>query len=253
MNYLNLVSILPAVLETKREDVFSPVVLETRETQVLDYAGFAKYVMKSDPEETDDKNKIETENLLQKIDKLNDKNEYLSTNLIETNSHLLSIYKRIRNLENENKEIEKIKKENVFFYQKLKRVQDENIQLQKQSKDFNISQKTIEDEMIVMKHKFAKLDGLEDELMLMKNKLENFTNFENAVSSEIKTFCQTLPLYTQIGKTQTESHKITNVNPRKKLEFESLLIRFMLPSIMTVAAIVMNMYLYLSTNNKFPI
>eukprot|EP00092_Neocalanus_flemingeri_P042767 GFUD01046899.1.p1 GENE.GFUD01046899.1~~GFUD01046899.1.p1 ORF type:complete len:100 (-),score=27.95 GFUD01046899.1:193-492(-) len=86
MNYLNLVSILPAVLETKREDVFSPVVLETRETQVLDYAGFAKHVVKSDPEETDDKNKNKNEKLLQKINQLNDKNEYLSTNLIETNS-----------------------------------------------------------------------------------------------------------------------------------------------------------------------
>eukprot|EP00090_Calanus_glacialis_P002207 TRINITY_DN11657_c0_g1_i1.p1 TRINITY_DN11657_c0_g1~~TRINITY_DN11657_c0_g1_i1.p1 ORF type:complete len:247 (-),score=54.52 TRINITY_DN11657_c0_g1_i1:7-747(-) len=246
MNYLSLVGILPTVLETKQEDVFTPVVLKTNEK----VACLVKNASKPDHEVVDHESTLATEHLKQQISDLNKKNEYLSSNIIETNSHLLSIYKRIRSLENEKKGDENIKKENVFLFQKLRRVEDENVRLQKQSEDFNISQKTHEDEMIAMKQKIAKFDNLEDELIFLKHKFENIGNFENVVSSEIKSLCQSIPLFT---KGKVGSHKFKNLSSEKNHEFESMLIRYMLPSIITVAAIVMNMYLYLSTNNKFPI
>ena len=50
---------------------------------------------------------------------LDQKNEYLSSNLIETNSHLLSLYEQMKSLE---KRInEKIGKEQQFLYQVISR------------------------------------------------------------------------------------------------------------------------------------
>ena len=126
MNYFSLVSILPTVLETKKENTFSPVVLETGEKQIKQHAEVLNITPICDPEKTGNY-KLETEGLINQINELNQKNEYLSSNLIETNSHLLSIYKRIRHLENETKEVGRIKKENVFFFQKVKRIQEENV------------------------------------------------------------------------------------------------------------------------------
>jgi len=302
MIYLSLVGLLPTVLETKKEDFFSPVIIETFDKQIVQVASSVEveHATKHDPEiaenesnfETEDlrqqitdlnkenevikneskletkdlrqqitilnknneivenKSLLETEDLKQQVTDLNKKNEYLSSNIIETNSHLLSIYKRIKSLENEANGVKEFKKENVFLFQKLKRVEDENVRLQKQSEDFNISQKTHEDEMIFMKRKITHFDNLEEELILLKHKLENIGSFETAVTSEIKSLCQAIPLY---SKSQAKNVKFINMNSEKKFEFESMLIRYMLPSIITVAAIVMNMYLYLSSNNKFPI
>jgi len=300
MIYLSLVGLLPTVLETKKEDFFSPVIIETFDKQIVQVASSVEveHATKHDPEIAENESKIEdlrqkiidlnkknetvknesklvtedlrqqitnlnknneivrneslleTEDLKQQVTDLNKKNEYLSSNIIETNSHLLSIYKRIKSLENEANEVKEVKKENVFLFQKLKRVEDENVRLQKQSEDFNISQKTLEDEMIFMKRKITHFDNLEEEVILLKHKLENIGSFENAVTSEIQSLCQAIPLY---SKSQAKNVKFGNMNSEKKFEFESMLIRYMLPSIITVAAIVMNMYLYLSSNNKFPI
>jgi len=302
MIYLSLVGLLPTVLETKKEDFFSPVIIETFDKQIVQVASSVEveHATKHDPEIAENESKLETEDIRQKITDLNKnnemvkneskleteylrqqiinlnkkneivkneslletddlkqqvtdlnkKNEYLSSNIIETNSHLLSIYKRIKCLENEANGVKEFKKENVFLFQKLKRVEDENVRLQKQSEDFNISQKTHEDEMIFMKRKITHFDNLEEELILLKHKLENIGSFETAVTSEIKSLCQAIPLY---SKSQAKNVKFINMNSEKKFEFESMLIRYMLPSIITVAAIVMNMYLYLSSNNKFPI
>ena len=127
-------------------------------------------------------------------------------------------------------------------------MEDENSRLQKESQKINITNKTLEDELICMKHKIEKFDNFGEELILLKNKLENIGRFENTVNSEIKSLCETIPLYTN---SHTKNPNIKNKNTDTQLE--SLLIRYMLPSIITVAAIVMNMYLYLSNNKKFPI
>merc|ERR1712083_892902 len=176
MKFLSLVSFLPTVLETKQEDVFNPVVvIETFEKQiVIIHNSETKHTPQVDPEiENEKKEKLE-----QQLCELNKKNEYLSSNIIETNSHLLSIYKRLRSLESEAGKAEQFKKENVFLFQKLKRVEDENIRLQKQSQNFNITNKTLEDELICMKHKIEKFDNFGEELILLKNKLENIGRFE---------------------------------------------------------------------------
>jgi len=243
MNILSLVSVLPTILETKKEDVFkSVVVVETCENKILKTEPIAKKL----PEIDNGGNQL-TESLKNEIKDLNKKNEYLSTNIIETNSHLLSIYKRLRSLESESQKVEKLRKENVSLFQKLKRVEDENLGLQKKSEYFEFYSKTLSDELISMKQKIANFDNLEEELILIRNKLEQNRHFENA-ASDIKSLCRSIPLYT---KSQHKRSEIQNQDSEEK--FDSMIICYMLPSIITVAAIVMNMYLYLSTNKKFPI
>merc|ERR1712179_394818 len=195
-------------------------------------------------QDTDKENKQNTENLEEQIDDLHRKNEYLSTNIIETNSHLLSIYKRLRSLETESRKLENFRKENVFLFQKMKQVEDENIILKEKFQEFTDSNKKLVDEVISMQHTIEKYERIEEELGMPKNKIGIFEN----TNSNIKSLCQSIPLYT---KSQLVNKKYQN--PEKKYELETMMIRYMLPSIITVAAIVMNMYLYLSTNKNFPI
>merc|ERR1712179_830975 len=179
-------------------------------------------------QDTDKENKQNTENLEEQIDDLHRKNEYLSTNIIETNSHLLSIYKRLRSLETESRKLENFRKENVFLFQKMKRVEDENVILKEKFQESTDSNKKLVDEVISMQHTIEKYERIEEELGMLKNKIGIFEN----TNSNIKSLCQSIPLYT---KSQ----------PENKYELETMMIRYMLPSIITVAAIVMNMYLYL--------
>jgi len=274
MNYLSLVSFFPTVLETTIEDVSNPVVvIEMRGKQIMKFepgttrdqdtgttcdqdTGTTRD-QDTEPgttrdqdtgttrnQDTDKENKQNTENLEEQIDDLHRKNEYLSTNIIETNSHLLSIYKRLRSLETESRKLENFRKENVFLFQKMKRVEDENIILKEKFQEFTDCNKKLVDEVICMQHTIEKYERIEEELGMLKNKIGIFEN----TNSNIKSLCQSIPLYT---KSQLVNKKYQN--PENKYELETMMIRYMLPSIITVAAIVMNMYLYLSTNKNFPI
>ena len=235
MNYLSLVSFLPTILETNKDDVFNPVVVEKSGKQILKLEHGTTQ---------DNASKQNIENLEQQIDDLHKKNEYLSSNIIETNSHLLSIYKRMRGLETEARKLENFRKENVFLFQKMKRVEDENIRLQEKFQDYADTNKTFAEEIMSMQRTIERCHTMEEELVILKNKIGIFEN----TNSNIKSLCQSIPLY---AKSQLDSKKYQN--PENKFEFETTMIRYMLPSIITVAAIVMNMYLYLSTNKKFPI
>jgi len=274
MNYLSLVSFFPTVLETTIEDVFNPVVvIEMRGKQIMKFepgttrdqdtgttcdqdTGTTRD-QDTEPgttrdqdtgttrnQDTDKENKQNTENLEEQIDDLHRKNEYLSTNIIETNSHLLSIYKRLRSLETESRKLENFRKENIFLFQKMKRVEDENIILKEKFQESTDCNKKLVDEVISMQHTIEKYERIEEELGMLKNKIGIFEN----TNSNIKSLCQSIPLYT---KSQLVNKKYQN--PENKYELETMMIRYMLPSIITVAAIVMNMYLYLSTNKNFPI
>merc|ERR1712181_97457 len=172
MNYLGLVNIFPTVLETAKEDVFNPVVfMEMREQQLRKFEHGS-----TRDQDSDNESKQRTENLEQQIDDLHRKNEYLSTNIIETNSHLLSIYKRLRSLENKSRKLENFRKENIFLFQKMKRVEDENIRLQEKFQESTDSNQKLGDQIISMQQTIEKYDSIEDELLMLKKKVGIFEN-----------------------------------------------------------------------------
>ena len=180
------------------------------------------------------------EDLQEKIYELNKKNHYLSTNLIETNSHLLGIYKKIKILENHLEELADVKKENSFLYKKFLSVGKENSELREQVFAMEERQKVVVEQLQLVRERLGPLNCLSDSGLGLS--LESLT-------SEVSM--RSAPCMADNPPTSASLDPECGP-PRPGLQV--LLLRCLLPSVVTVAAVVVNMYLYLlSYNNKFPI
>ena len=180
------------------------------------------------------------EDLREKIYELNKKNHYLSTNLIETNSHLLGIYKKIKILENHLEELADVKKENSFLYKKLMSVGKENSELKEQVSAMDERQKVVVEQMQLVRERLGPLDCLSDSGLGLS--LESLTSEVSLRSAHC------------IADNQPTSASLDPECGPPRPGLQVLLLRCLLPSVVTVVAVVVNMYLYLlSYNNKFPI
>jgi len=166
----------------------------------------------------------------QQLTILDQKNEYLSSNLIETNSHLLSLYDQMKNLE---KRInEKIEKEQQFLYQVISRPAIQHV---KRTQQLLTDQARISLEIIDIK---TNITALQENLQSLSGKLtelERESSVTTAASTSVPPMLSASSVSPQINK-------------------QTLLVaKCLFPTVVTVAAIVVNMYLYVITTRKFPI
>jgi len=168
---------------------------------------------------------------IQQLTILDQKNEYLSSNLIETNSHLLSLYEQMKSLE---KRInEKIEKEQQFLYQVISRPAIQHV---KKTQQLLTDQAQISLDLLDMKKNIA---TLQEDLQLLSGK---FTELERESSVTTTSASTSVPPILSASKVSPQNNK-QNLQVAKCL----------FPTVVTVAAIVVNMYLYVITTRKFPI
>lgn len=168
---------------------------------------------------------------IQQLTILDQKNEYLSSNLIETNSHLLSLYDKMKSLE---KRInDKIEKEQQFLYQVISRPAIEHV---KKTQQLLTDQAQISLDLIDMKRNIS---TLQENLQLMSGK---FTELERESSVTTTSASTSLPPILSASAVSPQNNQ------------QNLLVaKCLFPTVVTVAAIVVNMYLYVITTRKFPI
>jgi len=156
---------------------------------------------------------------------LDQKNEYLSTNLIETNSHLLILYEQMKSLE---KRIhEKIEQEQQFLYQVISRPALEHV---KKTQQLISDHGQLSLDMIDMK---KTLKTLHEDIQSYKHKMESCSSVTTSTSTSLP---------------------ILSLGPGSGPGKQNLVVaRCLFPTVVTVAAIVVNMYLYVITTRKFPI
>ena len=169
---------------------------------------------------------------IQQLTILDQKNDYLSSNLIETNSHLLSLYEQMKSLE---KRInEKIEKEQQFLYQVISRPAIEHL---KKTQQLLTDQAQISLDMIDIKRSIT---TLQEDLQMLSGK---FAELESSRQSSVT------------ATASTSAPQILSASPvSAQVNKQSLLVaKCLFPTVVTVAAIVVNMYLYVITTRKFPI
>ena len=158
---------------------------------------------------------------------LDKKNEYLSSNLIETNSHLLILYEQIKSLETRIQE--KIEQEQQFLYQVISRPALEHV---KKTQQLISDHGQLSLDMIEMK---KNITTLHEDILSLKQKMDNFSSVTSSTSVPI------LSLRPSAGSGSGQGKQ------------NLLVARCLFPTVVTVAAIVVNMYLYVITTRKFPI
>jgi len=161
---------------------------------------------------------------------LDQKNEYLSSNLIETNSHLLILYEQMKSLEQ--RLLEKIEKEQQFLYQVITKPAIEHV---KKTQQLISDQGQLSLDMIDFK---KNIKTLQEEIQLISEKCKDME-----ADSSVTASSTSVPVLS------------LTPNSRGSRAKQNLLVaKCLFPTVVTVAAIVVNMYLYvMTTTKKFPI
>jgi len=168
---------------------------------------------------------------IQQLTILDQKNEYLSSNLIETNSHLLSLYEKMKSLEK--RMAEKIEKEQQFLYQVLSRPAIQHV---KKTQQLLEDQAQISLDLIDMK---KNISTLQEDLQLLAGKFEELEREKSVTTTSASTSIPPI----------LSASQVSPQNQKPNL----LVAKCLFPTVVTVAAIVVNMYLYVITTRKFPI
>ena len=158
------------------------------------------------------------------------KYDYLSTNLVEANQHVLGLYKKIRALEIE--ELQNLKDSIEILAGRL----EANNVMQSTKEIENLNTQT---DIVYLKHKLEKLT---EKVSLLESKLDGRLEPEKRDH-----------IFELLNQNGNLVHTAVSPNKPSQQRLQSSLLRFLLPSVVTVTAIVINMYLYLSTSvKKFP-
>ena len=238
---------LPTLLESKQENYFQPVICKTSQTSAQKQRNNHVKTEKHNATLID---KIEslnqsypsaiTPNLLEDRHELLQRNfeqkyQFLSSNIVETNGHVLGLYKKVRNLENTS--LQMVRADVEFLSQQM----DEILKEDKQS-DKSPDQLNTQTDIVYLYHKLEKLT-------------EKVVALESKLNTRVETQSCIIPVLQSNGIKVPDQAKHSSSHgstfPHQQT-LQSNLLRFMLPSVVTVTAIVINMYLYLSPTKKFP-
>ena len=226
----------PCILETKKErfNAFKPVLMSDNPHPI-------SFLEKRC------KNENETNELLQKIEESiktkfkhcmednHKKYKYLSENMVETNAHVLGLYKKIKILESEN--LLSMKMEIDEMKQQFEESTTDN-KIHSQSNE-NISTQT---DIVYLFHKLEKMT--EKIANLESNLKKSQTGYQNGSG--------VVHLLGDNGKNVPQSNELDICVDNGGFSLQSNLLKIMLPSVVTVTAIVINMYLYISSVRRFP-
>ena len=240
-----MVTWLPTLLESKQENYFQPVLCKTSQTSaqkqnhvkideqnatIIDKreSFIPSHPSAITPKLSEDKHELLNKNFEQKY-------QFLSSNIVETNGHVLGLYKKVRTLENTS--LQMLRADLEFLSQQMDEILKENNNSEKSSDQLNT-----QTDIVYLYHKLEKLT-------------EKVVALETKLNTRVETQGCIIPVLQSNG-IQVPEHTILSSNHSSPLHhqqtLQSNLLRFMLPSVVTVTAIVINMYLYLSPTKKFP-
>ena len=165
---------------------------------------------------------------------------YLSSNLVETNAHVLGLYKKIKEFETNS--LMKMKNDIEILSHK---VEEGSCLSAPESEQINT-----QTDIIYLYHKLDKLSDTVKQLESRLLYLQEERNSEQggAVFQILNGSENSVPLsgYDQVMMTPSDGWQPSQTH-------QSNLLRFLLPSVVTVTAIVVNMFLYVSSSaRKFP-
>ena len=238
--------LLPTLLESKQENFFQPVICKTSQTSAQKHKKHVKtekqnatiiekiesfnksYPSAITPKLPEDKHELLKKNFEQKY-------QFLSSNIVETNGHVLGLYKKVRTLENTS--LQMLKADIEFLSQQMDEILKEDKASDKSSDKLNT-----QTDIVYLYHKLEKLT-------------EKVATLESKLTTRVETQSCIIPVLQSNG-IQVPDQAILSSNHGSPYShqqtLQSNLLKFMLPSVVTVTAIVINMYLYLSPTKKFP-
>ena len=243
MRLQGLLTWFPTLLESNNDNYFKPVILENpgdckrQEILVKDVTDHSKLQCGAILPEV--KNLMTKQNShVEK--KLNKKYQYLSSHMVETNGHVLGLYKRVKSLEEDG-----LKRMQADI-DKLEEKMDELVEGGVLNKSDSTGQLNTQTDIVYLYHKLEKMS-------------EKMAQLESKLKERREVSQSYVPILSnhQNGKTSMPelcfSEILPSSNSNSSVTLQSNLMKFMLPSVVTVTAVVINMYLYLTSAKKFPL
>ena len=246
MKLFSLVSCFPSFLETDKENFFETVRFEKRNDCGKIVQNCQKKLHNTRPV-MNRKEKVSSSIEKSRSQDSQDfwKNSqsqynYLSSNLVETNAHVLGLYKKMKEFETNS--LLKMKNDIETLTHK---VEEGSCLSAPESEQINT-----QTDIIYLYHK---LDKLTDTVKQLESRLHNLQEERNSRQSEA-VFHQVLGgSENPVPRSDYDLVLAQTERCQPSQPLHSSLLRFLLPSVVTVTAIVVNMFLYVSSSSrKFP-
>jgi len=246
MKLFNLVSCFPTFLETDKENFFEAVQFESR--------GCGKLIQNCEKKSQNALvPKLETrkQKVSISVEKAREKTfedfwktsqsqyNYLSSNIVETNAHVLGLYKKMKEFETNS--FLKMKNDIEMLTHK---VEEGSCLSAPESEQLNT-----QTDIIYLYHK---LDKISDTVKHLESRLQSLKEERESKQSDA-VFHQVLrgsenPVQSDLDLVMTPTDQY---QPSRTLHAN--LLRFLLPSVVTMTAILVNMFVYVSSSTrKFP-
>jgi len=239
---------IPSILESKDQNhYFEPVIFnkcnekitKTGENVPIKHAVNSVDKTSFSKSNKDKKKEKQEKSLLDSFDKkINKKYQYLSSHMVETNGHVLGLYKKLKKLEEDH--LKDIRSEIENLSHRLTQIEEKSMQ------DTNANgQLNSQTDIVYLYHKLEKLS-------------ERLSQVESKSKEKKEVSCSYIPVLSDQadgGRSQAVSmieESLVSSSSISSITLQSSLLKFMLPSVVTVTAVVINMYLYLSSSRKFP-
>lgn len=238
----------PSILEAKDDNYFEPVTVQKpgenkpkeilgEDITVTDVTDNPKHISSTMLPEV--KQHMSKQN--SRIEKkLNKKYQYLSSHMVETNGHVLGLYKRLKSLEEDH--FKRMQAEIERLAEQMDQLEDKSVL----NASDNSGQLNTQTDIVYLYHKLEKMS---EKVAQLETKLKE----RREVSHSYVPILSNQPN----GKTSMPELCFSEILPSSSsntvVTLQSNLMKFMLPSVVTVTAVVINMYLYLTSARKFPL
>ena len=241
MKLFNLVSFFPTFLDTDKENFFETVQLENR--------GCDKFVQNCERKSYNALVQTRKQKVSSSVEKFREKNfedfsktsqgqyNYLSSNLVETNAHVLGLYKKMKEFETNS--FLKIKNDIEMLSQK---VEEGSYLSAPESEQLNT-----QTDIIYLYHK---LDKISDAVKHLESRLQSLK--EERDSEQRDSVFQVLSGSDNSGPSDYDLVMSPTDQCQPSRTLHANLLRFLLPSVVTMTAILVNVFVYVSSSRKFP-
>ena len=249
MKLFDLVSCFPTFFETDKENFLEPVRFErnekfniVRNCQKISVLELEKKKVSNSSEHAE-KNEFA---IFSK--KYQNQYNYLSSNLVETNAHVLGLYQKIKDFELNS--LQKMKSDIDSLSHK---VEEGSCVSAPESEQLNT-----QTDLIYLYHKLDKISStvkqLESRLQDMQEQDRSSQSHESFIRVLNSQTDNQVPDYDLTYDNQVPDYDLSydRCVPTQNPQLQSRLLRFLLPSVVTLTAVVINMYLYVSSSRKFP-
>ena len=243
MKLFNLISCFPTILETDKVNFFETVQFESR--------GCSKLVQNCEKKSQIPELETRKQKVSISVEKAREKTyedfwktsqsqyNYLSSNIVETNAHVLGLYKKMKEFETNSF----LKMKNDIEMLSLK-VEEGSCLSAPESEQLNT-----QTDIIYLYHK---LDKISDTVKRLESRLQSLKKERESEQSDA-----VIQVLRGSDNNPTPSNLDLVMTPSDQYEpsrtLHANLLRFLLPSVVTMTAILVNMFVYVSSSSrKFP-